>query len=252
MEQLKLGKISWRELSTWFGLKPDSLTKSSATIRQKKLKILKAYAKYHLDEKGKIVIDEIYEPVYSKAYDIIAQEYRKEWGKVRDIETGKINKVFKELQIDTCARVGLTIWYNNKQVNQQIEKVTAQRYTNKIKIEEYGHNHLGDEGTKGTSKYVWLDLDEESLLPPDKMKILEECAQEAYNNTDAYTAIVLAAIQDDYKKGNIKKEEYLQASDEVRNAKGGQFELFQTLLMDKLGFIPTKRTQLIDKEQGAF
>ena len=77
-------------------------------------------------------------------------------------------------------------------------------------------------------------------------------AQEAYNNTDAYTATVLAAIQDDYKKGNIKKEEYLQASDEVRNAKGGQFELFQTLLMDKLGFIPTKRTQLIDKEQGAF
>lgn len=63
MEQLKLGKISWRELSTWFGLKPDSLTKSSATIRQKKLKILKAYAKYHLDEKGKIVIDEIYEPM---------------------------------------------------------------------------------------------------------------------------------------------------------------------------------------------
>lgn len=66
--------------------------------------------------------------------------------------------------------------------------------------------------------------------------------------TDAYTATVLAAIQDDYKKGNIKKEEYLQASDEV----GGQFELFQTLLMDKLGFIPTKRTQLVDKEQGAF
>ena len=181
MEQLKLGKISWRELSTWFGLKPDSLTKSSVAIRQKKLKILKAYAEYHLDEKGKIIIDEIYEPVYSKAYDIIAQEYKKEWGKIRDIETGKINKIFKELQIDTCARVGLTIWYNNKQVNQQIEKVTAQRYTNKIKIEEY-----------------------------------------------------------------------LQASDEVRNAKGGQFELFQVLLMDKLGFIPTKRTQLIDKEQGAF
>lgn len=251
MEQLKLGKVSWRELSTWFGLSPDTITKAKPKAKEKKLNILATYAKYHLDEKGKLIIDEIYEPIYSKAYDIIAQEYKKEWGKGKDSH-GEINKTFKKLQIDTCARVGLHIWYNNKYVNKQIEKTTAQNYTNKIKIEEYGHNHLGDEGTKGTSKYVWLDLDEESLLPPDKMKILEECAQEAYNNTDAYTATVLAAIQDDYKKGNIKREEYLQASDEVRNSKGGQFELFQTLLMDKLGFIPTKRTQLIDKEQGAF
>ena len=49
-----------------------------------------------------------------------------------------------------------------------------------------------------------------------------------------------------------EKKLNILATDEVRNAKGGQFELFQTLLMDKLGFIPTKRTQLIDKEQGAF
>lgn len=88
MEQLKLGKVSWRELSTWFGLSPDAITKAKPKAREKKLNILATYAKYHLDE--------------------------------------------------------------------------------------------------------------------------------------------------------------------VRNAKGGQFELFQTLLMDKLGFIPTKRTQLIDKEQGAF
>lgn len=71
MEQLKLGKVSWRELSTWFGLSPDAKPKA----REKKLNILATYAKYHLDEKGKLIIDEIYEPIYSKAYDIIAQEW---------------------------------------------------------------------------------------------------------------------------------------------------------------------------------
>lgn len=79
MEQLKLGKVSWRELS------PDAKPKA----REKKLNILATYAKYHLDEKGKLIIDEIYEPIYSKAYDIIAQEYLQASDEVRNAKGGQ-------------------------------------------------------------------------------------------------------------------------------------------------------------------
>lgn len=39
LNQLKLGLMSWRELSVWFGLKPDSLAKHGKS-KEKKLQAL--------------------------------------------------------------------------------------------------------------------------------------------------------------------------------------------------------------------
>ena len=57
--ELHLGKMTLKELSEWFGLKPETLGKSSNTARAKKFEILKAYADYHLEE-GKVFIDKIH------------------------------------------------------------------------------------------------------------------------------------------------------------------------------------------------
>ena len=76
MEQLKLGKVSWRELSTWFGLSPDAITKAKPKAKEKKLNILATYAKYHLDEKGKLIID----PVSSKYIKEIATPEERQTG----------------------------------------------------------------------------------------------------------------------------------------------------------------------------
>lgn len=52
--QLKLGKMTMRELSTWFGLKPDSLSKHP-NAKEKRLKALTGYANYHFEGKTLII-----------------------------------------------------------------------------------------------------------------------------------------------------------------------------------------------------
>ena len=48
--ELHLGKMTLKELSEWFGLKPETLGKSGSAAKNKKLEILKAYADYHMEE----------------------------------------------------------------------------------------------------------------------------------------------------------------------------------------------------------
>ena len=110
MKELKEGPITVTELSEWFGLKPNSLKHSKA--KAKKLEILSAFADYHMEGRT-LVIDKVHEPVYSKAYDKVEQEFDGTWHK-----NG----------IDTCTRVGTTIYYKNKTMQAQIKKETACNY----------------------------------------------------------------------------------------------------------------------------
>ena len=57
--ELKVGKMTFKELSIWFGLKPDTLIKSRKSTKEKKLEILKNYAEYHFEGRS-LIIDKIY------------------------------------------------------------------------------------------------------------------------------------------------------------------------------------------------
>jgi hypothetical protein len=94
MSELKLGRMTYRELSVWFGLKPDSISKHPNS-REKKLEILSRYADYHMEGRF-IYIDKIYISTYTKALDIIEKEFNNEWN--------------RETKIDTCTRVGKAIY----------------------------------------------------------------------------------------------------------------------------------------------
>lgn len=102
--ELKEGYITLRELSVWFGLKPDSISRSSSATRAKKFELLKTYAEYHFEGK-KLYIDRVFYPEYTKAFEIIDKEMPKRWGKIKD-KNGQINEVLYKERIDTCARVG--------------------------------------------------------------------------------------------------------------------------------------------------
>ena len=91
--------MTWRELSEWFGLQPDSLSKHPKT-RENKLKILKSFADYHIEGRS-LYIDKIHIVTFSKAYSIIEAEFDKTWNKSR---------------IDTCSRVGEEIYNKNPEV----------------------------------------------------------------------------------------------------------------------------------------
>lgn len=47
--ELKEGKMTLRELSQWFGLSPDSISKSKPNVKEKKFKLLKTFANYYCE-----------------------------------------------------------------------------------------------------------------------------------------------------------------------------------------------------------
>ena len=147
------------------------------------------------------------------------------------------------MRIDTCARVGKTIWYNNKEVQGQIKIKTAQTYTNKVKVERYGRNYINELGSRGYCERIWMNQEETAPLEPEKLEILEECASIAYSDK----AKVFAKIDDDYKNGNLSLEEYKEAKGNVNTL--NSYDLFVELVIERLGFMPVKRTRLVD---GAF
>jgi hypothetical protein len=223
MKELHLGKVTYRELSTWFGLKPDSMTKNSKT-KERRLKTLSKYADFHM-EGNNVYIDKITIPVYSKAYEIIEREFDKEWN--------------QETRIDTCSRVGEAIYRKNKQLQVQVGENTTKSYTNKVKVERYGRNHIrGDRGTRGTSTYIWMDRDGESPLNEEDLKKLRECAMEAYKTPSE----LIAAIDDDFRRGRLSKEERDIAVGEINTYDA--YDRFIDLLLDNVGFVPTKKTLL--------
>jgi hypothetical protein len=122
---------------------------------------------------------------------------------------------------------------------------TAKTYTNKVKRERYGRNYIKDDrGTCGRSEYVWMDEDNIHALPEDKLKKLRECAAEAYKTPSE----LIAAIDDDFNKGNLTKEQRDQAVGEIDTYDA--YVKFVELVEEALGFFPDKKTLLIDESNA--
>ena len=78
-------------------------------------------------------------------------------------------------------------------------------YTNKFKVEMYGHNRIDDGGELGGCRYVWIKDDiTNEMLSKDELAIVRECANEAYGDFNEK----LTFITDSFIKGEIDKKEY--------------------------------------------
>lgn len=238
MSELHLGRMTYEELSIWFGLKPKTFATAKTSTKQKKFELLKTFADYHFEGKA-VIIDRIIIPEYSKALSIIEEEFPKRWGMIKD-NKGQIIQTLKKQRLDTCARVGKDIWTTVPEVNSQIKLRTAKIYTNNIKVKQYGHNYLDDFGSHGYSERVWMNKDCTRPLNDEENKIVSECAQLAYGPISDK----IAKIDDDMKKGLMTKEErddLIGGLDTMDN-----YDYFVELVIEKLGYMPDKRTQLID------
>ena len=70
MKELKLGKVTSKELAEWFGIKPSSF----ANMKAKKLEELKKYADFEIKNRS-IYIKEIYisEYIKMKHFDLVKE-----------------------------------------------------------------------------------------------------------------------------------------------------------------------------------
>ena len=229
--ELKLGKMTQKELAEWFGITYGSF-KAHAETRAKRMEILKFFADYHIEKKS-VYIDKIHIPVYSKAYDIVKEEFPKTW---------------HQNGIDTCARVGAEIYYKNKKVKTQVQLTTTQAYTRLVKKELYGRNHIKECGTKGYSEYVWgkiLPGGQCEELSPEEKEIVKECSQESYGKTLSDKVALLA---DAFNKHEITEQEFDEGCHLTSEEKTACYGQFCSLVMNKLGFMPDRLTKLTDKE----
>lgn len=235
--ELQEGKLTLRELSLWFGLAPTTISNGSTKSKEKKFNILKGYAVYHFEGRN-IIIDKVTCPVYSKARAIVEKEFPKKWGIILD-ENGKANPILKKERIDTCTRVGKDIYYTCPEISAQISEKTAIQYVGAVKREQYGRCHVKEEGTKGYCEYVYVNRDGTAPLNAEELAIVTKCAQDAYN-LDLPTAM----IDEEYHKGKISKQE----RDEAIAGLAGEdkYDRFVELVIERLGYMPEKRTRLID------
>lgn len=234
--ELKIGYISLRELSLWFGLKPTTLPNYSKKLREKKLKILESFCDFHY-EGVKLYIDKVYIPVYSKAYQIIEDKFDETWGNIVDPKTHQISWQ-KAAKVDSCSRVGKHIWHSTKTVSSQIAETSAIAYTSQVKRERYGRTYKNEMGTCGFCELVYLDQDGASPLPQEKLDIMRQCRSEAYQNINE----CIIKLDEAYHMGEITAEEKQSELAEINT--DAAYERYEELLCEKLGFIPRKLMQL--------
>lgn len=238
--ELHLGKMTMRELSLWFGYAtPDGLSRANPKTKAKKMEILKTFADYHMEKKT-VYIDKIHIAEFSKAYETIEKEFPKEWGHIKD-SNGLIIKPLKEKKIDTCARVGATIWSNNPDVKAQIKEKTAKAYANRAKVQLYGHNYKDDHGTLGSSQYVYMNADGTDVMSDEEYEIVKQCAAKAGEEI----SLLSMQIEEDYRNGDLTLEEKKTALGDLNTSKS--FDLYAEYIIEKLGRFPEKRTRLQDK-----
>lgn len=236
--QLKEGPMSWQDLSIWFGLKPTTISKGTSKAKANKLKKLEGFADFHLEGR-KLIIDKVKFPFYSKALDVIEEELPKRWGQVMD-DDYQVNKVLKEQKIDTCARVGKEIWQTKKEVQSQVSLKTAQKYANTAKVKQYGHNYLNDRGARGESRFIRMNEDGSAPLQGEQLEIFMQCKREAYEGAGE----LIAEIDTAYRNGEISKEEKEKAQGMINT--DSSYDRMVALCIERLGFYPEQRTQIID------
>lgn len=229
--ELKLGKMTQKELAAWFGISYNTL-KTNPTTKANKLEVLKTYADYHFEGKT-IYIDKIHIAEYSRAYSKVEELFAPSWN-----ASG----------IDSCANVGRKIYNSSVEVSSQIKLKTTQTYVGCIKRKRYGRNHMEEYGTCGKSEFTWAKVVDGETVPvsQEEAQVIRQCSQEAYGDQlSERTALLHTA----FKANEISREDFVESMSLVKDE---CYILFYELVEQRLGFIPERLTKLIEKEPGAF
>lgn len=242
MKQLQLGEISWAELADWFGIKHASLR----ARKENKLKLLEGYCSFHVKQIGKtgkktvLVIDEIYEPVYSKTLDRVKEifpQYQNEGG------TG----------LDTATRIGRSMSRKDQVLMKiGVKESTIINYTGIAMRQFYGKLYLPfSQGTKGYREPTWCRRGEDGyyyVLNEEQLKLLDEAKKRADLCIEKNQLKILNGYYKDKKEfDSLTAEEKAKILDVVLSeTKEEKYDNFLSIATKLLGFCPVIASKCID------
>jgi hypothetical protein len=240
MKELTTGLKTFQELADWMGI-------SYGTFRNKKqdyLKKLSYFADYHLDDKGKVVIDEVLDPVYDKEKLSSAKEIM---DKVPEFWAG----------LDTVGRCGNRIQqdYIKKDPEGKIANLaesTVRQYAGKGRTYYYGNPYLGTEGKLGHCKFQWSKDVDGQLVPlsAEEEKIKDNLYKQFFGSAQEREIIIMEGLS----SGKITPEQvgYEYAKMAEYHKKHNNFGSFIKQLGKELGHPVIRATRSFELQEEEF
>lgn len=193
--ELKLGKMSNKELAEWFGISVGSFKNR----RKDKLEELKGYANFNIVYGG-VEIKEIYENEFNKSR-------KSNYVKIRD----KIDEKWNDNGLDTCKNVSKKII---KDIGNELALAdsTVYVYTRQGRDELYGKPY-GISGKIGNCVYILCKSTENGLefFTEEEKKKKDMLIRKYYGDTTERMIILDAMVL----AGDLKKEDYYDTLHEL-------------------------------------
>lgn len=232
--ELKLGKITSKELAEWFGLSYGAYRNA----KKEKLGELADYADF----------EEIYGGVLIKKIRG-GTTYLKEGRKSREIVLKAFDEEWSENGIDTCSNVAIKI-YDKHRNELAIAPATTYNYTIEARNELYG-KPFGADGKLGNCHYIWVKATDQEdgtkileLFNEEEEKIKKELMNK-YFSTDAEKEVMVAEM---VNRGELTKEEAYDTLVEMKHLNNAGFMAFKAELEEKIGY-PVLKGTYIEKKQ---
>ena len=215
--ELVEGVMTNKDLAEWFGVKEDSFKRR----KKDKLEELKLFADFY-EEKGKVIITEVYEPVYQK-----------QQGKTKQMVISKIDQVWSEDGLDSCSRVGNKICELLEEEGIVRKPNTVIAYTRQGRNELYGIPFM-NEGRIGKCIYIWCKRDPEtgeySLLTEEEQAIKQNLQTKYFGDATEKQILVKGMVE----AGEIRKEDAWDVLEEMTNMRTGNFMQFLKEIQEAL------------------
>lgn len=241
--ELTTGKKSNKEIAEWMGINSNTFSK----YKEKYLEKLEGFAEFHVDDRGKIIIDKVLDPVYDKAKGssaaIIMEEVPKKWDKSN---------------LDTLGNVGRKIQkeYQEKDPDGKIANLaigTITNYAGKGRTYYYGSPYFHTEGVKGSSEFRWSKkkVDEYGIatlseLTPEELKIKDELVEKYYGKTQDQMLFIIEGIN----TGAISGKEVGEALEKIaaEHKRRDTYRYMMKELNERLGCTVVKGTYIKRRE----
>ena len=225
--ELRLGRMSNKELAEWFGIKPNTFTQ----FKKKKLEELQNYACFETVYGGVNIIA------------IIKEVYNKKDNKIREIyEQG-----FEELKqpIDTVSHINNQIYekYYDK-LPTLSSAASGYRYAIEVRNANYGVPFKGN-GSKGCCYYLWCKMEERDgkqfyiQFTEEEDRIKQDLLKKHFGTNEEKDLLIAEMVSN----GEISKEDAYDIMMEYRNLNGKGFMSFLKELEKQIGAKVVKATK---------
>lgn len=225
--ELKLGKMTTKELAEWFGISYGRFR----NIKKQKLEELKNFCFY----------EEIYGGVNIQA--IINPIYEKELSQIREI----YQQGFEELKqpIDTVSHINEQIYekYFNK-LPTLSSAASGYHYAIEVRNANYGVPFKGN-GSKGHCYYLWCKMEEQNgkqyyiQFTEEEEKVKQDLLKKHFGTNEEKDLLIAEMVHN----GEISKEDAYDIMMEYRNLNGQGFMSFLKALEKEIGAKVVKATK---------